>query len=189
MHYPLSICVPAYDRSQCLDELLQSIILHTDQNTPVQICVSDDAAPPATEAVVRRWQALYPHIVYHRNAENGGLDRNILKSVELADGDYCWLMGDDDKVEPDAVTSVIRKIEEFGRPTALSLNGALYDRNLTTPRRSPARGPAWRKNKLRQDTAFNDLDAIIHWFGDSFGFIGETVVHRESWRSLFRRPT
>jgi len=183
MRYFLSICIPAYDRSQCLDELFESIVGHADESAPVQICVSDDAAPPPTEAVVRRWQARYPHIVYHRFPQNGGIDRNILKAVELADGEYCWLMGDDDKVEPGAIDLIGRKIAQYGRPPVVNVNGSLYDRDLLA-RLYPRVTRGARKNVLHGDRVFDDLGSIVHMFGDSFGFLGDNVFHRESWNTV-----
>ncbi len=183
MKYGLSICIPAYDRSQCLHELLKSIIEDSNPETPVQICVSDDGAPAATEAVVRRWQVSYPHIVYHRFPENGGLDRNILKSVELAEGDYCWLMGDDDKVEPGATSHVLQRIAEYQRPTALNVNGYLYDRHLEQQLHSRVL-VGLRKSRLDRDQLFDSLEEIVRNFGDSFGFLGDNVFNRALWQEV-----
>jgi abequosyltransferase len=184
MRYLLSICIPAYDRSHCLDELITSIVAATDDGKlPVQICIGDDAAPPATGEVVRRWQARYPHIVYFRFPTNGGIDRNILKSVELAEGEYCWLMGDDDKIEPDAVSVIEQRLAAYGRPTVLNVNGSMYDRDLVT-RLYPRVRRGVRKNSLQEDTVFDNVEDIVRTFGESFGFLGDNVFHRESWQQV-----
>lgn len=103
MKYELSICIPTYNRKDCLQELLDSILAQADDSNPVEICISDDASSDDTETLVHGYQNKYPHLLYYRFPENMGLDRNLLKAADLAQGEYCWLMGNDDKVEPDAV--------------------------------------------------------------------------------------
>jgi len=90
----LSICIPTYNRSKLLAELLDSIIL---QNEPgIEVVVSDDASPDDTADVVAFYTGKLPNLKYIRQDKNIGLDRNFRAVVEAASGDYVWLMGDDD---------------------------------------------------------------------------------------------
>jgi abequosyltransferase len=112
-----------------------------------------------------------------------GLDRNLLKAVELAHGEYCWLMGNDDKIEPHAISGILKRIEEYGKPTVLNVKGYLYDRDMKTKQLSQIR-VGLRKSVLQQDTMFENIDEIVKLFGDSFGFLGDNLFRRDIWNEV-----
>jgi abequosyltransferase len=108
MSIKLSICIPTYNRAAFLSNTLDSIIAQaTDE---VEIVVSDNASTDNTEALVNEYQNRFPRIRYYRNAENLGADRNYLKVVELAQGEYCWLLGSDDALAKDAVMTMLPRL-------------------------------------------------------------------------------
>jgi abequosyltransferase len=49
------------------------------------------------------FQKLFPWITYHRLDKKGGIDKDMTKTVELARGDYCWLLSSDDAIKPGAI--------------------------------------------------------------------------------------
>jgi hypothetical protein len=92
-------------------------------------------------------------------------------------------MGNDDKVEPEAIRHITQCIEEYEHPTVLNLNGYLYDRHLQT-RLHPQVRVGLRKGRFRQDTLFGDISTIVESFGDSFGFLGDNVFRRALWNEI-----
>jgi len=116
----LSICIPTYNRAEYLPEAIESVL---SQITPeikdlVEICISDNASTDNTAEIVKQFQEKnICKIVYNRNDKNIGADRNFLKVVEMANGEYCWWLGSDDALE-DVILSKLLKIindtnEEF----------------------------------------------------------------------------
>lgn len=96
----LSICIPTYNRATYLANCLQSIIVNKrSSKVDFQICVSDNCSTDETEDVVRHAQVSMP-IKYHKNRKNLGIPRNFLNVVEMADGEFVWLIGDDDLLLP-----------------------------------------------------------------------------------------
>ena len=111
MSVTLSICVPTYNRAQHLADCLRSIRSLTSRSTTtLQVCVSDNGSADDTEQVVRAAQAEMP-IRYRRNARNLGIPQNFLNVVEMADGDFVWLVGDDDLLMPHALEAIVSLIE------------------------------------------------------------------------------
>ena len=107
----LSICIPTFNRAKCLVNCLESILLNVDRlNLAFQICVSDNCSTDDTEQVVRAAQERMP-IDYQRNSKNVGIPQNFLNVVEMAKGDFVWLIGDDDLLMPMALKKVIELIE------------------------------------------------------------------------------
>ena len=106
----LSICIPPYNRASHLANCLNSIILCNSQSEfNFEICVSDNCSGDETEAVVHHAQSNI-NIKYHRNHTNLGIPRNFLQVVSMADGEFIWLIGDDDLLMPDAIRVLHRLI-------------------------------------------------------------------------------
>jgi len=111
----LSICIPVYNRKALFEQsLLAARKACTNHPDDVEIVVSDNASEDNLQAVVEKIRMSYPEvgIVYRRNASNTGLAMNFLKSVELANGEFCWIIGSDDFVLPNGVDSILRILHE-----------------------------------------------------------------------------
>lgn len=107
----LSICIPTYNRAAHLANCLNSIILcNLQSDFKFQVCISDNNSTDGTEAIVRR-VGLSLDIKYHKNSSNLGIPRNFLNVVSMADGDFVWLIGDDDLLMPNAIAELYKLID------------------------------------------------------------------------------
>ncbi len=101
----LSICIATLNRAAFLGETLDSIIAQaTDE---VEIVVVDGASTDNTEELVRGYQQRFPRLNYLRLEAKGGVDRDYNRAVQLAQGEYCWLMSDDDLLKPGAIQAIL----------------------------------------------------------------------------------
>ena len=110
----LSICIPTYNRAKHLQNCLQSIntaAQHLDERLNVEICISDNCSSDTTEDVVRRANLTLP-VKYCKNESNLGIPRNFLSVVDMAEGEFAWLVGDDDLLMPDAFIRICKLINE-----------------------------------------------------------------------------
>jgi len=104
----ISICIPTYNRAEQLDRLLNSI---PDYNW-IQICVSNNASPDNTLEVIRKHNTLRQHkIKYFQQIHNTGLNKNVVKSLTMADNQYCLAITDDDYFLTGALDAVKCEIE------------------------------------------------------------------------------
>src|SRR2546423_9141225 len=104
----LSVCIATLNRADVIGETLQSIVSQLTDQT--ELLVVDGASTDATEAVVRRFVREDTRVRYHRLAKNSGVDRDFNTAVELANGEYCWLMSDDDLLKPGAIAMVVKTL-------------------------------------------------------------------------------
>ena len=175
----LSICVPTYNREFFLKVLLDSIISQANPDE-VQIAIADNASSDQTMALVENIRLNYPNIVYFRWPQNVGPDRNFMKAMEIANGDYCWLMGSDDYVPAEAIKNILARLRDadvylIGRTEADFHLKKLQDR-------------CWlNENAPDQEFDFSSKKEIIKYFnacrglGGAFSFISSLIVKRESW--------
>lgn len=106
----LSICIPVHNFGSFLGETLSSILNQlTDDD--VEVLVVDGASTDNTSEIVHEFQARHPQLKYYRLSKKGGIDVDMAKSVELAQGDYCWLFGGDDLLAVGAMQEVLKVIQ------------------------------------------------------------------------------
>ena len=99
----LSICIPTFERPRSLSNCLNSILIATKQSTlEIEICISDNSASRESEAVAMQFADELP-IRYSRNEKNLGFAGNFVRSVQLARGEFVWLVGDDDLLLPNSL--------------------------------------------------------------------------------------
>lgn len=153
----ISICIPTYNRAECLRTCLESI---TEQfkdplaRESAEVVISDNASIDDTENLVKEFQKEFSNVLYYKNFENLGVDRNILNVVEKANGEYAWLMGDDDALFPDAIDYMLQKLKERKFKYCL-VNCWGYDNKLLNP---ALRQPNF---KIASDQYFGNLREYI----------------------------
>lgn len=106
----LSVCIPAYNRPDELQEVLESIAGQGCGDWDVVVCEDHSPRAEEIEAVVVAFCARHPwlRVDFSRNATNLGYDGNLRRLIERATGVYVMFVGDDDIL---AVDSLVRTAE------------------------------------------------------------------------------
>lgn len=92
----LSICIPTWNRGGRALTSVQHILQLAE--VAIEIVVSDNGSQDP-DGKYRELSLLDdPRLIYHRNEENIGFGRNLLKSLELAKGKFVFLLSDEDLV-------------------------------------------------------------------------------------------
>ena len=142
----LSICIPTHDgRGWCLRETIDSVLAQVDGHYEgqVEICVSDNGSRDDTAALLAGYAAAHPKIfVLHRFETNQGGHNNFLKVVEIASGDYCWLLGSDDWLRPNAVSTILRELRAGKHLTGITVSWSVLNGETgQVTENEPALGP------------------------------------------------
>ena len=180
--YKFSICIPTYDRAAKLNELLINIRNNISDKNNFQIVISDNASPFETARVVDSHQADL-NIKYIRNDRYIGMSRNIIASVDYADGEYCILTGDDD-IFRDGWFNVLEALVQTHRPDFIISNRLVCDADMNIKFKEecgPIVGsPTSFRIESRTDL-INYLNSTDSTSG--FGYLSNLVVRRKSWTS------
>lgn len=81
----VSICIPTYNRAECLKKTVESIIIQPEfKRGEVEIVVSDNASTDSTSSVCSQYKK-YDNFFYHKNMENI-MDKNYPMVLSEAHG-------------------------------------------------------------------------------------------------------
>lgn len=109
----ISLCIPTYNRAAFCRGALESGLREVAALPPgtAELLVCDNASTDQTWAMISMLQAAHPGLRAFRNAKHVVFDRNYMRCVEEARGEFIWIMGDDDVWMPGSVARVLRELE------------------------------------------------------------------------------
>jgi glycosyltransferase involved in cell wall biosynthesis len=132
----ISICIPQYNRIAFLLKNLEWIAKQSYNN--VEVVVSDDCSKDTTDEEIRKLIPTYKYpIIYKRNEKNLGYDGNLRRSMELATGDYCFILGNDDTLnQPNDIQFLVDFLKENNYPEVGFCNSSFFDAPENTMERA-----------------------------------------------------
>ncbi|MFN8769233.1 MAG: glycosyltransferase [Neisseriaceae bacterium] len=185
-NYILSICVPTYNRYNYLLYLLNNIIIQLENDNlwdKVEVCISDNCSTDDTASIVRNIQNQYSNlkIKYSSNESNVGFDYNLLKSVSLASGEYCWLFGDDDRFESGAIFKVVNYLtnDKNGNINGMIVGCQPYSFDFTSKQSNIY--------FLKKKFSSNSPENIYIKLGYFIGFISCQILRRDCWEDIVNK--
>jgi glycosyltransferase involved in cell wall biosynthesis len=106
----LSICIPTFNRIDHLDNCINSILISANyvKDFDFEVCISDNFSSDDVEIVINKYKNLL-NIKFQKNPKNLGFALNAIKTISMAQGDYAWLIGNDDLLLPET----LKKIKEL----------------------------------------------------------------------------
>ena len=106
----LSICITTFNRGDLIAATLESIVEQLSEDC--ELLILDGASTDNTEQVVSEYARRSKYLRYIKQDTNNGLDRDFDRTIELARGEYCWLMCSDDVLKPGAVAAVLQELRQ-----------------------------------------------------------------------------
>lgn len=168
----LAICITTYNRSTFIGATLESILLQL--TTDCEVVVLDGASTDNTEEIVTSYARRCDRLRYVRNDRNNGWDSDCNRVVELAHGEFCWLMTDDDLLKPRAIESVLQALRRDWSFIIVNAEARSFD-----------------MSKVVQDRCINvdsdrvytstDIDQLFADLGGMLTYVGGFIVKREIW--------
>lgn len=170
----LSICIATLNRAVFIGETLGSIISQvTDE---VEIVVLDGGSTDNTTQVVQQYQQRFPRLRYFRQDAPMGVDQDFCRAVELAKGDYCWLMSDDDILKPGAIHSVLNEtLHDYG---LIIVNAEVKNTDLTNILEQKIL--RFTSNRIYKPT---DSQKFFVETARYLSFIGCVIIKRSLWNT------
>jgi glycosyltransferase involved in cell wall biosynthesis len=116
----LSICIPTWNRSKRLRSALDRWDTHLSRQ--IELVVVDNGSDDETIAVLHDFasRTAAPNLQFWTNEANLGADVNYLRVLELGRGDWLWLVGDDDAIDPARLSDLYKSLPD--RPSVVLLS-------------------------------------------------------------------
>jgi abequosyltransferase len=175
----LSFCIPTLNRANELRTSLESIVSQATSKT--EVVIVDGGCTDDTLEVIESFKSRLPRIYVYESKTKSGVDRDILQSVAMARGCYCWLFSDDDFLLSGAIQRVLSEIEACDGICGLSTNYVAYAPDLAY---TIATVPAVAFNQLTGSMRFHDRGECFSSLGIHLGFISCQVVRRDLWQAV-----
>ena len=103
----LSICIPSFNRLDCLDNCLNSILISSKnvENFNFEVCISDNCSEQDPIDIINKYNKEL-NITFNKNQKNLGFALNAIKTVKISNGKFVWLIGNDDLILPNTLTDL-----------------------------------------------------------------------------------
>lgn len=175
--FKLSICISTFNRAALIGATLESII--TQATDECEIVVLDGASTDDTERVVSEWVAAFDRLRYVRQDTNNGVDRDFDRAVELARGEFCWLLPDDDLLKPGAVAAVLEALRRSY--SLVVVNTEDKDANMANVLQQSRLG-------FSSDRVYGpgEMDRLFAEAGAHLSYTGSVVIDRAIWLARAR---
>lgn len=125
-----TVAIPTYNRSALLiaqlDRLAPDLI---DVGDRCRVLISDNCSTDDTATAVAAWIDAHPqvHVTYRSNERNLGVMRNLAACANSADGEFVWLLGDDDELPAGTLRRLLDLLDAHPELTLLSVNYSMFD--------------------------------------------------------------
>lgn len=126
----LTIAIPTYNRAVHLERQLEWLTrARIGLEAATEVIVSDNCSTDETPAVVRRWYERWgdDHVRVNRNGRNLGAVGNVAHCIRSATGQHVWVVGDDDRIDDDALRYVLARTTADPQLALLVLNFSSRD--------------------------------------------------------------
>lgn len=180
MSIKLSICIPTFNRSEKLEELLCSIANSKNVDfSEIEVCVSDNCSSDGTREVLNRWQkdSVF-RLKVNFNDENIGAERNFFKVLEMSEGKHVTLMGSDDLYPDNALNSVFSYINRDFDFIFLDIKTFINSPNEKLDDRFSF--------EVNSNVYFLNKNEILSFFGTELNYISSLFIKREYYLSDFK---
>jgi len=108
----LSVCIPTYNRLHYLKKALETLLPQAELHG-IEVCISDNHSTDGTAQYLEALAASgAPKLRYVVQAENIGLDRNMMTVIRMGTGRYIYPIGDDDVLPDGSLKAILRELEK-----------------------------------------------------------------------------
>ena len=190
----LSVCVPTHHgRCADLEAALERLSAQVAADAPgaVELCVTDNASDDGTEAMVAGLIARGAPVRYLRHPRDLGAAANVMASVALAAGEWCWLHSSDDLVADGALRTVLATIAAHPGALGITVGRATFDVDLVAE--GPVEPAVLRPSDPERARTFTDPAEALAELGLLMTYLPSQVVRRDAWAAVVAadptRPT
>lgn len=170
----ISVCIPQYNRSKYLLAVLESIRIQDYPDVEVVIsddCSTDDSAEAIPAYIAEAQSTTHVQFNYLRQAQNLGYDGNLRAALAAGNGEYLFVLGNDDALpEKNTLSTLATILEQLKFPDVAFTNFHLWCKPGEVQRRARATAVVGAGPEVALKTF------------RSFSFVGGLVIKRAAFK-------
>lgn len=170
----ISVLIPAYNHEKYVQETIKSIIAQTYNN--IELIVIDDGSKDSTFNKITQLKTQCENRFARfiaQTQENQGTCRTLNKLLELAQGEYIYIIASDDKASPDALAELQSFLSQNNDYALAVGENLLIDANskqfYITSDMKMIYDPKYAECKSFTDFLMKSKKGIVDFFSDQFG--------------------
>ena len=168
----ISVCIPSYKRAEFLRPLIDSILSQKFENYEIVICEDRSPERDKIAQIMHEYYSKINRIKFYLNEHNLGYDANFRELLTRASGKYCFFMGNDDVMAPEALEKVADAVQ---RHDNIGLILRSYSWFVTDPFQ-----PVQTVRYFSEDRIFPPGAATIATAYRRCGVLSGYVIHRDA---------
>lgn len=125
--FVLTISIPTWNRAEYLQDAIDTLAADIERHglqREVEILISDNGSEDETQAVVEERISRHAYVRYVRNERNLGVRFNVLQVMQMAGGEYCMFLGDDDRLAAGSLPDIVDSLRSHRDVPALFIQQA-----------------------------------------------------------------
>lgn len=180
----LSICIPTYNFAAFIPHTLDSIVGQICDG--VEVIVLDGGSSDDTYEILNRYCKEHKFIRYFRQAQRGGIDRDLAATVDHAVGEYVWLLSSDDLLRPGAISRILREVASGDDVYLCRHSNCLIDMTYVSdhPVIDSVRDITFDLSSVYERSIYFGLAKSSEAF---FSFMSGLVINRSRWASVMSK--
>lgn len=167
----LSIIIPVYNGARYLDSITNSIFSQNISEDEYEVILVDDFSTDDSKDVIYRISSSHTNVKTLFHLSNKGVATTCNDGVNMAEGDYFWIIGQDDNISSNSLTRLAQESKKY--PDVLIFNYQHVDED----------GRYNDNNLIFSYFTGEGKELIINTFGDNFHY----YLLGFEWRAIFRR--
>lgn len=189
----LTIAIPTLNGARFLPETITSALSQIETSEDIEVLIVDNASTDTTAEVASAFQGASGKVRVVRNIQTIEVNENIRRAVELAHGEYVWILADDDVIVSGGISRVTRALKDLS-PSIMLVGFDNVDQDLkvlTTLSAGDNDLDLLDKVVAASNVNGSEIDQAIRIFEnaeealgnvgfDVFGLISTIVTHRVS---------
>ena len=112
MYKKLTIAIPAYNISQFIDKIIQSIV-NTKHIEEIEVLIVNDGSKDRTLELAKEYEIKYSGIIKVIDKKNGGHGSTLNAAIKVASGKYFKIIDGDDWVDSKQLDLLIEKLDDI----------------------------------------------------------------------------
>ncbi|MBN4060608.1 glycosyltransferase family 2 protein [bacterium AH-315-I20] len=167
----LSICIPTYNRKLELERTLGFLIPQC-LGRKVEVIVSDNASEDGTNLFCIALGKEYNFFHFFRHESNQGFAKNLISVLGQGQGQYLWMLGDDEVLHEQAIELILCAIEKK-KPSWLVCNFI----KLNSREGLVAYGDG--ELRVKEDIETSSMDILLQNTGIWASFMSINIIQKE----------